>query len=346
MTPLLLALLLMPAHVVGLSRGVYVVDGAEVDVELTFARADVLALLPGVDADGDGGVTDAELTAVRPALAALVKEHVIVRRGEDPCGRELTSAGLVEGDGLTLAVRISCPNGGADVVVDFRLLEKLGAGHRHLGHVSAAGKEADVVAFAASPEFTLSGSAAAPPIADYLLIGAEHILLGFDHLVFLVGILIVLLRAGTLRSLVAVITAFTLAHSVTLGLAATGIVVPPSSLIEPAIALSIVFVGVESFTATDIARRWRITLPFGLVHGFGFAGALAEIGLPQDAVVPALAVFNIGVELGQLAVVLALYPLFVFLRKHLSPAHAQHLVKALSGVVVVLGLYWFIDRVT
>ena len=344
MAPLLLALLLS-THTVGLSRGVYVVDtDGGVDVELTFARAELLTLAPAIDSDGDQTVTEAELQASSEAVGALTQE-LRMRRGEEPCAVALTSAGLVENDGLTLAVRASCGEGSSDVVVDLHLLQRLGARHRHLGHVSANGSEADVVAFAASPEFTLSGSGRAPPVGDYLLLGVEHILLGFDHLVFVFGILIVLLRGGALRSLITVITAFTLAHSVTLGLAATGIVVPPSSMIEPLIAASIVVVGVESFFATDIAKRWRVTLPFGLVHGFGFAGALSEIGLPQDAVVPALAVFNVGVELGQLAVVLALYPVLTFARRRLSPQAALHVLRAASVVVVAAGLWWFVERV-
>ncbi len=345
MAPLLFVLLLCPAHTVGLSRGVYVVDDSDVDVELTFARPELSSLLPGLDSDADGTITTLELAAARPALSGLV-QTLLFRRGETPCVAGLQSAALVEGDGLALALRVSCPAGGSDVVVDFRLFDRLGPGHRHLGHVSAHGGEADIVAFAAAPEFILTSSASAPPVGAYLLLGLEHILLGFDHLVFLAGILIVLLRAGRWTSLIRVVTAFTLAHSVTLGLAATGKVTLSPSLIEPLIAASIVFVGIESlFASTDIASRWRMTLPFGLVHGFGFAGALAEIGLPKGAVVPALALFNVGVELGQLAVVLALCPLLLFLRRRLSPKRAQQLMWLLSAAVVVAGVYWFVERI-
>ena len=345
MTLVLMLMLMLPTHAVGLSRGLYVVDDGDVDVELTFARADMVALVPAVDANADGDVTPEELGAMTSAIG-LALNDLLVSRGDNPCALTLASAGIVAGDGVTLALRASCPKGTADVIVDFKLVQRLGAQHRHLGHVSAHGSEADVVAFAASPQFTLTGSASAPPVADYLLLGIEHILLGYDHLVFLFGILIVLLRAGSLRALVAVITAFTLAHTLTLGLAATGLVVPPSAVIEPLIALSIVLVGVESFFATDIAKRWRVTLPFGLIHGFGFAGALSEIGLPHDAIIPALGFFNLGVEIGQLAAVLSIYPLLVLCRRRLSAVHAERSVKILAVIVMCAGAYWVIERIS
>jgi hypothetical protein len=140
-----------------------------------------------------------------------------------------------------------------------------------------------------------------------------------------------------------VVTAFTLAHSVTLGLAALGVWAPSPRLVEPAIALSVAYVGAENFFVTSVEGRWRITLPFGLVHGFGFAGALREIGLPRAEVPGALVLFNLGVEAGQLAVLAVLLPLLYGLRR--SSWFRRRGVKVLSAGVLAVGLFWFGVRV-
>src|SRR5260221_8258414 len=143
------------------------------------------------------------------------------------------------------------------------------------------------------------------------MLGIEHILAGFTHVMFLFGVALV---AGRLRTLLLAITAFTLAHSVTLGLATLGHWAPSPSLVEPAIALSIVYVGVENWFVRDASRRWMLTFPFGLIHGFGFAGALREIALPTAQVPLALVSFNLGVEAGQLMVLALVLPILFWLR--------------------------------
>jgi hydrogenase/urease accessory protein HupE len=170
--------------------------------------------------------------------------------------------------------------------------------------------------------------------------GIEHILTGYDHLVFILGL--VLARAR-LRALLSVITAFTVAHSITLALAVLGVWAPSSRIVEPAIALSIAYVGVENFFVKDASKRWRITFPFGLIHGFGFAGALREIALPRSAVPAALVSFNLGVEAGQLAVLAVLLPLLFLLRGRtwFEPLG----VRLVSGAVAVAGGIWFVARV-
>jgi hydrogenase/urease accessory protein HupE len=185
---------------------------------------------------------------------------------------------------------------------------------------------------------------ATPPILDFFVIGVEHILTGWDHLVFLVGLVLV---AGfgerRARGIFLAVTAFTLAHSVTLALAVLGIVVPSGELIEPLIALSVAYVGVENFLVKDPQKRWRVTLPFGLIHGFGFAGALGTIGLPAGQVPAALALFNLGVEAGQLAILAVLLPVVFALARR--PAYARWGVRVASGAVVLAGLFWFAERV-
>ena len=128
------------------------------------------------------------------------------------------------------------------------------------------------------------------------------------------------------------------------------VVVIPSTIVEPAIAASIVYVAMENFFTRNIDGRWRVTFVFGLVHGFGFAGALREIGLPTNAVATALAAFNIGVEIGQVAIVSIVVPALIVM-DHLmavdstKPARAAPVVYALSALIALLGSYWFVTRV-
>ena len=173
----------------------------------------------------------------------------------------------------------------------------------------------------------------------FLWMGIEHILTGYDHLVFLFGLVLV---GGRLKAIVAVITAFTLAHSITLALATLDVWAPSPRFVEPAIALSIAYVGVENFFVQNAERRWRITFPFGLVHGFGFAGALREIGLPRAQVPEALVLFNLGVETGQLAVLAVLLPLIYWLRRF--DWFRGRAVQVLSASVALAGLAWFVHR--
>ncbi|HET7493649.1 MAG TPA: HupE/UreJ family protein, partial [Bradyrhizobium sp.] len=169
----------------------------------------------------------------------------------------------------------------------------------------------------------------------------------YDHIAFLVAIM---LWTRRLMPVIKVVTAFTVAHSITLSLAALKIVVIPSAIAEPMIAASIIFVSVENFFSRNVDGRWKVTFAFGLIHGFGFAGALQEIGLPANAVVPALAAFNIGVEIGQVAIVAIVVPTLIlvdrlFAADRTKPVRAAALVYSLSAAITVLGSYWFLTRV-
>ena len=143
------------------------------------------------------------------------------------------------------------------------------------------------------------------PIAFFRL-GVEHILTGYDHILFLFALI---LRGGRLRSLLGIVTAFTVAHSITLALAVLGVVVVPSRIVEPVIALSIAYVALENiFRRRAASGRWVVSFVFGLVHGFGFAGALLELGLPPSGLIGSLVFFNLGVEAGQAMIVAAAVP--------------------------------------
>ena len=172
--------------------------------------------------------------------------------------------------------------------------------------------------------------------------GIHHIMIGPDHILFLVGLL---LLGGTWLALLRIVTAFTIGHSVTLSLAALNVITPPASVIEPAIALSIVFVGADNLVrgnGRDL-RGW-VALVFGLVHGFGFANVLREFGLPSEALGWSLFSFNVGVEIGQLAIVLLVASALAAVRRH-SDRLRYRVAFAGSVLVIAAGTYWFVERV-
>jgi hydrogenase/urease accessory protein HupE len=208
------------------------------------------------------------------------------------------------------------------------------------------------VARAGAPNLEIEGHLTVLQAAGrFYRLGVEHIFTGWDHLAFLVALL---LLGGKLRHLVAIVTSFTLAHSVTLALAALGIVVPPGRVIEPAIAASVVAVAAENLWALRpggdrtaricdaVAHRWRLTFAFGLVHGFGFASALRELELPRAALAAGLVSFNLGVESGQLVLVAAAVPLLALLARFRGFRFAG--VPVLSLSIAVLGLLWLGQR--
>jgi len=179
-------------------------------------------------------------------------------------------------------------------------------------------------------------------IRKFVPAGIHHILIGPDHLLFLIGLL---LLGGSIRQLALVVTAFTVAHSITLSLAALNLVSPPARIIEPAIALSIVYVGADNLLVRggrDV-RAW-IALTFGFIHGFGFANVLREMDLPSRALGWSLFSFNLGVEIGQLLVVVTVATALSALRSR-SEAAGRRLAFAGSLVVVIAGAFWFIQRV-
>ncbi|MCW5836746.1 MAG: HupE/UreJ family protein [Labilithrix sp.] len=343
------------AHTIGLSTGEYTAAGASLVVKLAFARGEVASLAPIVDANRDGHITPAEIASARGVLKDKVLGRIAVSAGGARCTPALTDAALTEEDGLLLAGRWDCARAGEAFEVELTLLDDLARGHRHVARAVSSGATRDEVLYGAERKLTIPAAVGEAPAAEaasssegergagawsFFKMGIEHILTGYDHLVFILGL--VLARAR-LRSLFTIVTAFTLAHSITLALAVLNVWSPSPRIVEPAIALSIAYVGVENFFVRDASKRWRITFPFGLVHGFGFAGALQEIALPRSAVPTALVSFNVGVEVGQVAALAVLLPLVLFLRDKswFEPRGA----RLLSGAVALAGGVWFIARV-
>jgi hydrogenase/urease accessory protein HupE len=173
--------------------------------------------------------------------------------------------------------------------------------------------------------------------------GMHHILSGPDHVLFVIGLLLV---RGSVRGLLGIITAFTVAHSITLSMTVLEIGRLPARLVEPLIALSIVAVGAENLVSRklNLERRMWLAFGFGFFHGFGFAGALAETGLPRDSVAWSLAAFNTGVEIGQACIVLAALPVLRMLERK-SVVLTSALTRFASVGIAAAGFVWFLERV-
>ena len=191
---------------------------------------------------------------------------------------------------------------------------------------------------------TKLGTGRSAPLASYLRLGVEHLLFGIDHVLFVIGLMFFLDRIGPL---VKTITSFTLAHSLTLGISAIGLVRIPQAPIEAVIALSILFLATEKLrgtTGTLVARRtWLIAFIFGLLHGFGFAGALNDIGLPRENLLLALLLFNLGVELGQLVVVGAALLVAHATSRWFSPTPRMVWQAPVYGMGAIAS-FWFVSR--
>lgn len=199
-----------------------------------------------------------------------------------------------------------------------------------------------------SPQFTVKGPTRTGEVAwSYLVLGVEHILGGVDHLLFVLALLLIV-RGGA--RLVATITAFTLAHSITLVAATLGYVRVPGPPVEAVIALSIVFVAAEILRGQrgqpglTAQAPWLVAFCFGLLHGLGFAGALAEVGLPQGAIPTALLMFNVGVEVGQLAFVAAALAVRALLAR-LPHAGYRWMPYAAPYAIGSVAMFWVIERV-
>jgi hypothetical protein len=195
----------------------------------------------------------------------------------------------------------------------------------------------------ASPPLALAGGAAGGlrAFARYVWLGFTHIVpLGIDHVLFVLGIFLLSARLGPL---LAQVTAFTIAHSLTLGLAMYGVVSLPAAVVEPLIALSIVYVAVENVLGRGLGRfRLAVVFAFGLLHGLGFAGVLSELGLPRGQFLLALLGFNVGVELGQLAVIAAAFVAVFWWRRR--DWYQRRVVVPASLVIAAFGLFWAVQR--
>jgi hydrogenase/urease accessory protein HupE len=335
------------AHQVNLSTARIVMnDDATVDVEVAMKGSDVDRVAATHVFDAHTGLVRADaLAASTAAVVAYVTAHAVVLGENDAACRAGPSTAAPDQDGVVARTRWSCAEvGGARhyrstvllaVAPDARQVVLIGAGERAAQDLLDADRTEITLAADANP-----GLGAV--ILRYVLAGMQHIFIGYDHICFLIAII---LWARKLWPVVKMVTAFTIAHSITLSLAALDIVRIPSAITEPAIAATIIYVAVENFFSHDVRNRWRDTFGFGLIHGFGFASALQEFGLPRSALAPALASFNIGVEIGQVVIVSAALPLLLLVDRAFGEQRRPTVVAyGLSGVIVILAGYWFLDR--
>ncbi len=331
------------AHAIGISRGAYQSSAQGFTATLVFAHTELATAISGLDSDSDGRISSAELNAHRSLLDHALMPGVIMRGANADCITEVDTAELTDNDGLQVALSFRCPPARTGYTLLFNLFDTLSSGHRHLATIETPSGATTQVLYQAAPSLAvarqdrLTTRDVGWPLVG---LGIEHILTGYDHLVFLFGLLIV---ARRWRDLLGVITAFTVGHSITLAVATLGYWLPSPRLIEPLIALSIVYVGAENLLARKNARRWPLTLGFGLVHGFGFAGVLNEIALPSAQLPLALLAFNGGVELGQLLILVIALPIVFALRRRSWFEGSG--VRTLSAMIALAGLGWFVERV-
>lgn len=346
------------AHKASDSYLVLDVQGAEVSGQWDIALRDIDFAL-GLDANGDAQITWGELRARHADMAAWALGRLALRRGSD-CTLQVSGLQVDEHtDGAYAVLHLGgkCPSTGGELSLRYGLLFELDALHRGLLRLSLDGVTQTAVM---SPDKALQHFSAGQvsrlsQLVQYLVEGIWHIWIGFDHILFLLSLLlpVVLVReAGrwrgvsrfgdALREVLWVVTSFTAAHSVTLSLAALGFVELPSRLVEAAIALSVVLAAANNLWPVVARRRWLVAFGFGLIHGFGFASVLADLGLPQESLVLSLLGFNLGVEVGQLAIVSGFLPLAFMLR---GTAFYRHGVFV-GGSVATMGvaLLWFAER--
>jgi hypothetical protein len=330
-----------------------------VELRLDVALRDLEPEL-GLDADADGRVTWGELRAARAALESYAFAHLALASAGEPC--PLRPAGLQAarhggGGYAVLLAEASCRRPPTALELDYRLFAALDPQHRGLVRVEHASGTDSAVLGGARPRERFALAAPGAPRAGLVFAaeGVRHIGLGADHLLFLLSLLlpVVLRRSGrrwepepSLRAAGAralgVVTAFTLAHSLTLSLAALGVLRLPSRSVEAAIAASVVLAAANNVFPRVGARRWLAAFAFGLVHGLGFASVLADLGLPCTALVAALLGFNLGVELGQLAFVAALLPLAWRLRRW--PGYPRIILAGGSAAIALVASLWLVER--
>jgi len=338
------------AHDPGLSSTIGTLSGNQLELTLSLAIRDAGQIVP-LDADNNGTVTANEFNSARAALVASLTEQCKVEF--DGALAKPDTVVCQQDDAKNISVRLTFlvpPS--KELVLDFKFIQAMPLGHRMFLSLSdAAGKivmEQLLTASTSTVAVPLNSETAAPAkaahtFADFVLMGIEHIGTGYDHLLFLFALLVV---TRSFRSALAVITAFTFAHSITLAISTFNLYTLSPRMTEPLIAATIIYVGLENlWRRGDPHQRWLLTFSFGLIHGFGFASVLREMGVGDRAggVVLPLFGFNLGVELGQLAVAAMVLPIVWKLRT--KEKFLRYGVPLCSILAALAGGFWFIQRV-
>ena len=325
-------------------------------LELDLAIRDLALTFP-IDANRDEAITWGELSSWRPAVERWAIEGLEVSSSANRCALTPKGYGIRrydDGTYASLQVLATCAGTG-NVDLRYNLLFDRDPQHRALVTMHRGATASTAIASPQNQVVHLAPGSV-NPVLDYLREGIHHILIGYDHLAFLICLLLpaALVRshkgwqpAQSLRAsflhVLGIVTAFTVAHSVTLSLAALGWITPASRPVEAAIAASVLLAALNNLWPVVTRRIWMIGFAFGLIHGFGFAGALSELGLPTNSRLLALIGFNLGVEVGQLLVVAGLLPVLYRLRRRRFYSHA--VMPASSLVVAGLATWWLYQRI-
>ncbi|HZS39261.1 MAG TPA: HupE/UreJ family protein [Polyangia bacterium] len=312
------------------------------NVEYTFQVADT-ELGPALGL-GERAVGRDDVKPRQSAFLAYLTERVKVTNAGYPCEpqpRGVELADKADGFFALATIDYECKRTAADVSVDYNLFFELDPRHQGFARVTLPGRSPNEHVFKESSRTLRLEQTVTlfDHVRDYLLLGIEHIFTGYDHIAFLFGLLVVAgfssLRGG-LRYVLGIVTAFTVAHSLTLIASGLDWVRLPPIVVEPAIALSITYVAIENLSTPTPRFRWLLTFGFGLVHGFGFASVLREIGLPPRGLVLSLLSFNVGVEIGQLAVVALAAPALYLLAKGALKSRELFVLALISAAAFLL----------
>lgn len=335
------------------------VQGREVSGSLELAVRDV-ELAIGLDANHDGKVTWGEVRASQSQLVQYVGQHLAFLAQKQGCALSLGALQIndrVDGSYVWLPVAAHCQQAVQQLSIRYSLLDEVDPSHRGLLRLTAGSHTQSGVLGGKSVQlaFAVNAPSAARTFLEYLQAGIWHIWSGIDHLLFLLSLLLpaVLVRRRAhwepvtaarpaVFSILKVVTAFTLAHSITLTLAALDVVRLPSRLTESVIAASIIVAALNNVFPVVTDSRARIAFAFGLLHGFGFASVLSDMGLPSGARLLSLVSFNLGIETGQLAVVLAVMPVVYFARSSLL--YRRAVLPWGSAAIAVIAFVWLLQR--
>lgn len=316
-------------------------DMAVKGATLTYRLTLVLAELPEEPARMFAAAADGEAAAVERVVAAL-REKVSVRADGEACraGRARLQGSRLADSRMTLEIAFHCPRPPDRLVLRDDWFDLFGEHYRTLARFEGPAGVRELAFLPDAREARVDlGAAASGPQAGFFWLGVEHILTGYDHLLFLAALL---LGGGGALALLKIVTAFTVAHSITLALAVVGLATIPDRVVEPVIAASIAWVAVENvWLRRALSRRWLVSFAFGLVHGFGFASALTPLALPPWNLALALVGFNVGVEAGQAAMIAVALPFGVWMRRR---AWEPRLSRAVSLLLALVGLVWFVQR--
>ncbi|TDK54168.1 HupE/UreJ family protein [Bacillus salipaludis] len=227
------------------------------------------------------------------------------------------------------------------LVVEYNMfMDDSDPSHANFAAVKMDGKQQEKILTFESREFEIGKISFLQNATQFLVLGLKHIFTGYDHILFVISLLF---GAKTIRHILSLVTAFTIAHSITLALATFDIVHLPTRFVESAIALSIIYVALMNIFNQDSKHQPWLAFAFGLIHGFGFAGILSEMRLDTNHMVTSLVSFNIGIEIGQLLIVSIAFPLILWIKK-LTLKPIKWVIPGTSVAILAFGMVWFIQR--